>query len=141
MNYLSAENISKSFGDQLLFEGLTFGLARGDKAALIARNGTGKTTLLRILIGKESTDTGSFTFRNGIKTGFLEQVPELDESLTIDQLILTANTPLLSVIQQYEKVLHENSEKQTVETARLLEEASNEMDRKNAWDYERRMKQ
>lgn len=141
MNYLSAENISKSFGDQLLFEGLTFGLARGDKAALIARNGTGKTTLLRILFGKESTDTGSFTFRNGIKIGFLEQVPDLDVSLTIDQLILTANTPLLSVIQHYEKVLRENSEKQTIEAARLLEEATNKMDQANAWDYERRMKQ
>ena len=85
MNYLSAENISKSFGEQLLFEGLSFGLSRGDKTALIARNGVGKTTLLRILAGKESTDTGEFTFRNGIKTAFLEQTPELDERLTIQE--------------------------------------------------------
>ncbi len=73
MNYLSAENISKSFGEQVLFEGLTFGLARGDKTALIARNGVGKTTLLRILSGKESSDTGEFAVRTGIRTGFLEQ--------------------------------------------------------------------
>ena len=141
MNYLSAENISKSFGDQVLFEALTFGLARGDKTALIARNGTGKTTLLRILTGKESTDTGEFTFRNGIKTAFLEQTPNLDNSLTIDELILTANTPVLTVIQQYEAVLRDHSTEQTVETIRLLEEATNEMDRTNAWDYERRLKQ
>ncbi len=141
MNYLSAENISKSFGDQLLFEGLTFGLARGDKTALIARNGTGKTTLLRILTGKESTDTGEFTFRNGIKTAFLEQTPDLDNTLTIDELILTANTPVLTVIQHYEKVLNDHSENQTVEVEKLLEEATNEMDRANAWDYERRLKQ
>ncbi|MEN8229781.1 MAG: ABC-F family ATP-binding cassette domain-containing protein [Bacteroidota bacterium] len=141
MNYLSAENISKSFGDQLLFEGLTFGLARGDKTALIARNGTGKTTLLRILTGKESTDTGAFTFRNGIKTAFLEQSPDLDNSLTIDELILTANTPVLTVIQYYEKVLNDHSGNQTAESEKLLEEATNEMDRANAWDYERRLKQ
>ena len=84
MNYLSAENLSKSFGDQMLFEDITFGLARGEKTAIIARNGTGKTTLLRILAGMESSDTGAFTFRNGIKFAFLEQSPELDQSLTID---------------------------------------------------------
>ncbi|MCK5134919.1 MAG: ABC-F family ATP-binding cassette domain-containing protein [Bacteroidales bacterium] len=141
MNYLSAENISKSFGEQLLFEGLTFGLARGDKTALIARNGTGKTTLLRILTGKESPDTGDFTFRNGIKTAFLEQEPDLDNTLTIEELILTANTPILSVIQHYEKVLRDHAEQQTVEARISLEEATNEMDRVQAWDYDRRLKQ
>lgn len=141
MNYLSAENISKSFGDQLLFEGLTFGLTRGDKTALIARNGAGKTTLLRIITGKESSDTGEFTFRNGIKTAFLEQVPDLDNSLTIDELILSANTPILSVIQHYEKVLQEDAEVKSTEAQKRLEEATNEMDRVDAWDYERRLKQ
>jgi ATP-binding cassette subfamily F protein uup len=141
MNHLSAENISKSFGEQLLFEGLTFGLARGDKTALIARNGTGKTTLLRILMGKESPDTGAFTFRNGIKTAFLEQAPELDGTRTIDQLILTANTRLYSVICNYEKVLVDHSENHSNETEKLLENATGEMDRVHAWDYERRLKQ
>ncbi len=141
MNYLSAENISKSFGEQLLFEGLTFGLARGDKTALIARNGTGKTTLLRILTGKESPDSGEFTFRNGIKTAFLEQIPDLDNTLTIEELILTANTPVLSVIQHYEKVLFNHAEQQSVEARMALEEATSEMDRAQAWDYDRRLKQ
>jgi ATP-binding cassette subfamily F protein uup len=141
MNYFSAENLSKSFGEQVLFEGLTFGLARGDKTALIARNGTGKTTLLRIMMGKMVSDSGEFTFRGGIKTAFLEQVPDLDGSLTIDQLILTANTPVLSVIQRYEKALDKHSHLQTADTAMILEEASSEMDRRDAWDYERRLKQ
>jgi ATP-binding cassette subfamily F protein uup len=141
MNYFSAENISKSFGEQQLFEGLTFGLARGDKTALIARNGTGKTTLLRILMGKETPDTGEFTFRNGIKTAFLEQVPELEGSLTVDELILSANTPVLSVIQHYEKVLGDHAQDHSEETERLFQEATNEMDRLHAWDYERRLKQ
>jgi len=141
MNYLSAENISKSFGDQVLFEGLNFGLARGDKTALIARNGAGKTTLLQILGGKESSDTGEFTFRNGIRTAFLEQVPQLDNSLTIDELILSANSPIVSVIQQYEKVLKEDATEKNPEAQKKLDEATSEMDRADAWDYERRLKQ
>jgi len=141
MNYLSAENLSKSYGDQQLFEGITFGLSKGDKTALIARNGTGKTTLLRILAGEESSDTGAFTFRNDIKVAFLEQAPELDESLTIDELILSANSHMLSVIQAYEKVLKQHSEQHSDETAKELEGATAEMDRLNAWDYERRLRQ
>ncbi len=141
MNYLSAENISKSFGEQLLFEGLSFGLSRGDKTALIAKNGTGKTTLLRILMGKESSDSGDFKFRNGIKTAFLEQAPELDESLTIEELITTANTPVLLVIQYYEKTLADHAERESEETGKALEELTNEMDRLHGWDYDRRLKQ
>ena len=141
MNYLSSENISKSFGDQLLFEGITFGLARGEKAALIARNGTGKTTLLRILGGKESQDSGTFTFRNGIRIAFLDQDPQLDESLTIDELISTANTAVLSAITQYETVLRRQGDQRAGEAAAELEAATAEMDRLHAWDYERRLRQ
>jgi len=141
MNYLSAENISKSFGDQLLFEGITFGLAKGEKAALIARNGTGKTTLLRILGRKESTDSGAFTFRNGIKVAFLDQDPQLDENLTIDELISTANTAVLNVIKHYEKALKRQGDQHTEEATAELEAATAEMDRVHAWDYERRLRQ
>ena len=141
MNYFSAENLSKSFGEQQLFEGLTFGLARGDKTAFVARNGTGKTTLLRILMGKMDSDTGEFTFRKGIKIAFLEQSPELDDSLSIDQLILTANTPVMEVIQRYERALDQHSKLHTEENTSVLEEATNEMDHTQAWDYERRLKQ
>ncbi|MEA3463151.1 MAG: ABC-F family ATP-binding cassette domain-containing protein, partial [Bacteroidota bacterium] len=141
MNYLSAENISKSFGDQVLFEGITFGLAKGDKTAIIARNGTGKTTLLRILAGVESSDSGAFTFRNGIKVAFLEQAPELDQSLSIDELISSANTAVLKVIKHYEKVLQEHAAQQNEEAAGNLELATAEMDRLHAWDYDRRLRQ
>ncbi len=141
MNYLSAENISKSFGEQLLFEGITFGLERGEKTAIIARNGTGKTTLLRILAGMESSDSGEFTFRNDIKVAFLEQSPDLDQNLSIDELILSANTEVLSAIKHYEKVLQENAKKQSREASASLEVATAEMDRLHAWDYERRLRQ
>ena len=141
MNYLSAENLSKSFGEQVLFEGITLGLSRGDKAAIIARNGTGKTTLLRILAGKEAADSGEFTFRNDLKVAFLEQAPELDQSLSIDALITSANTSILNAIQQYERVLKEHAEQNSDETGRNLEAATAEMDRLHAWDYDRRLRQ
>jgi len=131
-NYFSAENLSKSFGEQVLFENLTFGLAKGDKTALVARNGTGKTTLLSILMGRMEPDTGEYVFRKGIKTAFLEQTPKLDNSLSVDQLILSANTEVLEVIQEYEKAL---------ETGKGLEEASIAMDHAHGWDYERRLRQ
>ncbi len=141
MNYFSAENLSKSFGEQILFEGLTFGLARGDKTALIARNGSGKTTLLRILMGKLDSDSGEYTFRSGIKRAFLEQAPDLDGALTIDQLIATTNTPVLAVIRSYEKALDKHAKDQSPEAETKLQLATNEMDRADAWDYERRLKQ
>ncbi len=125
----------------MLFEGITFGLARGEKTAIIARNGTGKTTLLRILAGMESTDSGTFTFRNGIKVAFLEQAPDLDQTLTIDELILSSNSAVLTVIKQYEKVVQEHAERQTAEAAGNLEAATAEMDHLHAWDYERRLRQ
>ena len=126
---------------QVLFKGITFGLERGDKTALIARNGTGKTTLLRILSGKERSDTGEFKIRNGIRTAFLEQSPVLDNSLTIDELILSANTPVLSVIRHYEQVISEHSADHSSEGMKLLEAATNEMDHVQGWDYDRRLKQ
>jgi len=141
VNYLSAENISKAFGEQVLFSDLTFGLARGDRTALVARNGTGKTTLLRILGGKEQSDTGEFTFRNGIKVGYLEQLPELEEGQTIEALILTANTPVISVIRRYEKAVAESTKDHAPEVMKALEAATNEMDRVQGWDYDRRLKQ
>jgi ATP-binding cassette subfamily F protein uup len=141
INYLSVENLSKAFGDQSLFEGITFGLSKGDKTAIIARNGTGKTTLLKILAGVESADGGEFTFRNDIRVAFLEQAPELDQTLTIDELIVSANTSILTVIQRYEMVLKEHSDQDNEETARSLETATAEMDRLHAWDYDRRLRQ
>jgi ATP-binding cassette subfamily F protein uup len=141
INYLSVENLSKSFGVQSLFEEITFGLSKGDKTAIIARNGTGKTTLLRILAGMESADGGEYTFRNGLRVAFLEQAPELDHRLTIDELIVSANTSILNVIQRYEQVLKEHSDQHSGETARSLELATSEMDRLHAWDYERRLRQ
>jgi ATP-binding cassette subfamily F protein uup len=141
MNYFSAENISKSFGEQVLFEDLTFGLARGDKAALVARNGTGKTTLLRILMGLESPDSGEYTFRNGIRVAFLDQRPALDGSLSIDELITGSHTEITALISDYEKAMEAHSLDPGPDTEKKLEEVTSQMDQSSAWDYERRLKQ
>ena len=109
MNYLSVENLSKHFGDKTLFENLSFGLAKGDKTALIAPNGAGKTTLMRMLALKEDSDEGIISKATGIRTGFLEQQPVFDEQLTINELINGSHTQVLQAIRDYEAAL----EKQT----------------------------
>lgn len=141
MNYLSAENISKTYGDKALFEGLGFGLHMGEKTALIANNGTGKSTLLRILAGKEVPDTGQITLRDGIKIAFLEQDPFFTLGQTIDDLINSSHSSISKIICDYENALHEQSVKHNSITENNLILATAEMDHKNAWDYERRMKQ
>ena len=81
MNYLSVENLSKSFGERVLFENISFGIDKGQKVAFIAKNGTGKSTLLKILAGEAGYDSGNVVFRNDIKTGILQQSPNYDLSL------------------------------------------------------------
>ena len=115
MNYLNAENISKSFGERTLFEGLSFSIHKGQKIAFIAKNGTGKTTILNIVAGVDYSDTGNVTFRKDLIISFLPQDPVLDESLTIEQAIFKSNNPILKVIDNYQKALSnsENSEAPT----------------------------
>lgn len=141
MNYLSAENISKTYGDKELFSGLNFGLHKGEKTALIANNGTGKSTLLKILTGHEAPDSGQVTLRDGIKIAFLEQEPYLASGQTIDELITSSHTSLSKVIQDYENALQLQIDNHSPEAQKKLELATSEMDHKNAWDYERRLKQ
>src|SRR6266436_4787424 len=110
MNYLSVENLSKHYGERVLFENLYFGLSEGDKVALIANNGTGKSTLLRILVGKEEPDGGKVTTRNGIRIGFLEQEPVLNVNQTVSEFIKNANTEVVGAIHEYERALHAQAE-------------------------------
>ncbi|MCB2207136.1 MAG: ABC-F family ATP-binding cassette domain-containing protein [Bacteroidetes bacterium] len=141
MNYLSAENLSKTYGDKALFEGLSFGLHKGEKTALIANNGTGKSTLLRILAGKETPDTGQVTLRDGIKTAFLEQDPYFELGFTIDELIASSHGSVSKVIRDYNDAIQAESKLHNTETQKNLEKAIAGMDHMQAWDYERRLKQ
>ena len=141
MTYLSTENLSKNYGVKSLFEGLSFGISEGDKTALIAENGTGKSTLLQILAGKEEPDEGKVMIQNGVNIGFLEQDPDLNESLTIREYIARDDNEVVQIIRRYHEALQAQAEDFNAETQEAFEKASNAMDVAGAWDYEQRMEQ
>ena len=141
MNYLSVDNISKSYGIKTLFENVTFGIEKGDKTALIAANGTGKTTMLRIIMGKESPDTGSVVFANDIKIGYLEQLPTFAPELTIADVMATANTHFASIVERYEKALLRHGRDDNKASRKEVEDAIAAMDAADAWSYEQRLTQ
>ena len=141
MNYLSVENLGKNYGERVLFEGLTFGLSQGDKMALIANNGTGKSSMLKIIAGTDISDEGSVTLRNGIRTGYLSQEPNFDNSLTIEKLITHSQTEITKLIKEYEQALINIETNHNSHNSNVLEELTAKMDKVNAWDYERRIKQ
>ncbi len=141
MNYLSVENLSKDYGERILFEGLTFGLSRGDKMALIANNGTGKSSLLKIIANEDIQDAGTVTLRAGIRIGSLAQEPNFDENKTLEELISSSNTELIKTIKDYEKALEEQAKAYNSHTIKQMDAATIKMDEANAWDYERKMKQ
>ena len=141
MTYLSVENLSKSFGLKPLFEGITFGISRGDKTALVAQNGTGKSTLLKILAGQENQDNGKVMTQNGLRIGYLEQEPELDPSLTIREYISQGNSDVIRIVQRYEEAVTAQAEDFNEQTQDAFMKATAAMDAANAWDYEQRMEQ
>jgi ATP-binding cassette subfamily F protein uup len=139
MTYLSVEQLSKSFGLKTLFENLTFGLSKGDKTALVAPNGTGKSTLLKVLSGAESPDSGEVMVRNGITIGYLEQEPTLDAKMSIRDYISHGHSDVVEVIKAYEKAVNEQEIAYNDQTHAAFEKALAAMDAANAWDYEQRM--
>lgn len=141
MTYLTVENLSKSYGLKPLFEDITFGLSQGDKTALVAPNGTGKSTLLKILAGNEVPDRGGVMIQSGIRTGYLEQEPELNPGLTIREYISEGNSGVMQIVQRYEQAVENQSREYNDLTRDAFEKASAEMDAANAWDYEQRMEQ
>src|SRR3989338_5022304 len=101
MNYLSVENLTKSFGERVLFENLTFGIDQGQKVAIVAKNGSGKTTLLRCLLGQESFDDGRIVFRKDIRVAFMEQTELLQSSNTILEEVFSHDLPELAAVKAY----------------------------------------
>ena len=134
MIYLQVENISKSFGEKLLFENISFGIHKDQKIALIARNGTGKSTMLKIIAGLESNDKGSIVFRNDITYTYLDQNPEFNESLTVLEGVFASSKSIISIIKNYEAALVSGDSK-------LIADANDEMEINKAWDYENQIKQ
>lgn len=134
MNYLSVENLTYHWGDIRLFNDLNFGINEGQKVALVARNGTGKTTLLRILLGQMQADTGRIVYNDSIKVGMLEQNPYFEGNKTVIQQVLGIPSPTTEVIAQYESAI-ERGDNEAI--GNLVER----MDALNAWDYEQRIRQ
>lgn len=126
--------MTKSFGDRILFEDITFGVAQGQKIGLIAKNGSGKTTLLNIIAGKEDYDSGSVVFRNDLRVGYLEQAPHYPEGLTVLQACFYSRNETVKLLAEYEQALMDDDSSKINE---LLER----MDSLKAWDYEQRAKQ
>jgi ATP-binding cassette subfamily F protein uup len=135
MNYLSVENISKSYGERVLFEDLSFGINKDQKIAFVAKNGTGKTSILKIITGEDMPDSGQVIMRKEIKMAFLSQEPKLNPELTIEESIFASDNMVLKVIEQYEKAL-ENPEDEEA-----YQKAFDKMDLHNAWDFETQYKQ
>lgn len=134
MNFLSVEELTKTFADRTIFEGLTFGIDQGQKVALVAKNGSGKSTLLKCLIGEEHFDSGRIVFRNDIQIGYLEQAEKLKETNTIMEEVFDHDLPKLKVIKAYKEAMRQNDEDKI---ANLFEEIST----LNAWDFESKVEQ
>ncbi len=141
MNYISIDNISKAFSDKLLFENISFGIEKGEKTALVAANGTGKSTMMKILVGKEESDKGTIAYNENIRIGYLEQLPQFDPQLTIQDVISTGHTDIMNVIQRYENALQNHVDDDNISTKKELEVAISQMDSLQAWSYEQRLKQ
>ena len=133
-SYLQVDHASKSFGEMVLFNDISFVVNEGRKVALIAKNGAGKSTLLNILTGKDSFDTGTYYLRKDIKLGYLEQDPQFDQNLTLFQAVYGAQGRLMEIVREYELALHLHHEKK-------LEEATARMDFHQAWDLDSKIKQ
>jgi ATP-binding cassette subfamily F protein uup len=126
VNYLSVENISKAYGERVLFENISFGINKDQKIAFIAKNGSGKTTIMNMLNGFDEPDTGQVIVRKEIKMAFLSQDNNLQDELTVEESIFASDNEILKVIERYEKAL-DNPEDEEV-----YQRAFDDMDRHNA---------
>ncbi len=135
LNYLTVENITKSYGELTLFENISFSVHKDQKIAFVAKNGTGKSSILKILSGEDSANSGNITFRKDIKVSFLSQDPKFEDHLTIEETILGGDNPILKVISNYDKALL------NPEDTDAYQIAFEAMDRYQAWDFETLYKQ
>ncbi len=136
MNYLSVENISKAFDEKVLFEGVSFGLAKGDRVALVAKNGAGKSTIFKMLMGQILHDDGNIVFRDGIKMGWLEQDPQFVSGQTIQEYIYDSKNPKIILIKKYQKMLDEG-----LSDNATMQKVLDEIEKTHAWDTEAKIQE
>ena len=134
MNYISVENISKSYGDRTLFSNISFGINKNQKVAFVAKNGTGKTSILNIIAGLDIPDKGQVIQRKDIEVAYLSQHQIFDKHLTIEETIFATENRILPIIEQYEKALENPEDSENYQKAFDL------MDQNNAWDFETQYK-
>jgi len=132
--YLQIDNLTKSFGDLVLFENISFGIAEGQRVGLIAKNGSGKTTLLNIISGKEGYDNGNIVFRRDLRVGYLEQDPRYPEELTVLEACFHHGNSTVELIKEYERCM-------AIEGHPGLEDLLARMEHEKAWEYEQKAKQ
>jgi ATP-binding cassette subfamily F protein uup len=134
MNYVSAENLTKSYGIKTLFKNISFHINEGDKIAIVAKNGTGKSTLLKILLGKEIADSGEVVINKDVQVVLFDQEIEFDSQLTVEEFMMTLDSKPIQALKNYHKSLHSTDQK-------FIEKALAEMEIHKAWDLETEMKQ
>mgnify|MGYP001059591904 FL=1 len=135
MNYLTVENISKSYGERVLFNDISFGINKDQKIAFVAKNGSGKTSILNIIAGLDTSDSGQVVSRKGISIAYLAQNMDLDPALTIEETIFATDNTVLNVVKQYEAAL------ENPENADAFQTAFDLMEQYNAWDFETQYRQ
>ena len=135
MNYITVENISKSYGELNLFQNISFSIHKNQKIAFVAKNGTGKTSILNILSKMDTPDSGQVIYRKGLKTAFLTQESGLDDNLTIEETIFASDSFVLKIINQYHDALSNTND------TKAYQKAYEDMERYNAWDFETQYKQ
>lgn len=142
MNYLQAENLTKVYGDKVLFENINISINKGQKVGLIAQNGIGKTSLLQILVGLDSSDgAGWVRIHRDVKVGYLSQDPQFNPSYTVLEAIFYSDNPVLIAIREYESILQKHEMNPTPASSEALQQAINQMQNLNAWDYEAKIKE
>ena len=136
MNLLTVEGISKSFGDKKIFDDITFGIDEGDRIGLIGINGTGKSTLLKIVSGNESPDSGQIVKKNGLRIGYLPQTPDFDPDDTVLGQVFNCDSPVINLIKEYEQAVREVEVTGSEEAQKALYALNGKMDAADAWNIE-----
>jgi len=135
INFVSVENVAKAFGERILFNNISFGINEGQKIGFVAKNGTGKTSLLEIITKVHEPDSGQVIYRKGLKVASLPQEPVFQKGLTVEQAVFAGDNEILKAIDEYEKAL------QNPDDADLYQKAFDKMDQLQAWDFETQYKQ
>ncbi|MGM0565731.1 MAG: ATP-binding cassette domain-containing protein [Bacteroidota bacterium] len=141
MNLIQAQNLSKTYGEKNLFSDVSFGIDSGQKTALVAGNGRGKTTLLNILAGREIPDEGTVTYHKDLQMAYLEQNPLLEPGKTIAELIYQSDTPIVKTINKYHQATEKATTDPSDENNAILQEMIEKMDALEAWEYEQKIQE